>query len=205
MRKSARPALFCKLTNVADFSGRYTQSTGKAGSARRAAAICGWRTILRGRDAGILSRWSAYSAAVVDYRPVRIKFSSFPRVGIAPLLVPSKVHVLLFRLRLLRTAERRVRGRAAAARSGRPSRAALLLYGHCRVIDRARLRRRVLRASRQRYKVSPPPIGSTVSSLPSGAVDHNIHGTTYFVFDGAYYRPFYSGSSVIYEVVAKLA
>jgi len=53
--------------------------------------------------------------------------------------------------------------------------------------------------------VSPPPIGSTVSSLPSGAVDQNIHGTTYFVFGGAYYRPFYSGSSVIYEVVAKPA
>jgi hypothetical protein len=28
---------------------------------------------------------------------------------------------------------------------------------------------------------------------------------TYFVFGGAYYRPFYSGSSVIYEVVAKPA
>jgi len=41
--------------------------------------------------------------------------------------------------------------------------------------------------------------------LPSGAVDQNINGTTYFVFGGAYYRPFYSGSSVIYQVVAKPA
>jgi hypothetical protein len=55
------------------------------------------------------------------------------------------------------------------------------------------------------YKVSPPPVGSTVSTLPSGAVDQNIKGTTYFVFGDAYYRPFYSGSSVIYEVVAKPA
>ena len=46
-------------------------------------------------------------------------------------------------------------------------------------------------------------IGSTVTTLPSGAVDQNIGGTAYFVFGGAYYRPFYSGSSVIYEVVAK--
>jgi hypothetical protein len=44
-----------------------------------------------------------------------------------------------------------------------------------------------------------------VSSLPSGAVDQNINGETYFSYGGAYYRPFYSGSSVIYEVVAKPA
>jgi hypothetical protein len=36
-------------------------------------------------------------------------------------------------------------------------------------------------------------------------VDENIKGTTYFTFGGAYYQPFYSGSSVIYEVVAKPA
>jgi len=39
--------------------------------------------------------------------------------------------------------------------------------------------------------------------LPNGAVDENIHGATYFTFGDAWYRPFYSGSSVIYEVVAK--
>ena len=55
------------------------------------------------------------------------------------------------------------------------------------------------------YQVIPPPVGATVSTLPSGAVDQNINGTAYFTFGGAYYRPFYSGSSVIYEVVAKLA
>jgi hypothetical protein len=57
----------------------------------------------------------------------------------------------------------------------------------------------------QGYQVISPPIGATVTTLPSGAVDQNINGTTYFDFGGAYYRPFYSGSSVIYEVVAKPA
>jgi hypothetical protein len=55
------------------------------------------------------------------------------------------------------------------------------------------------------YQVIPPPIGATVSTLPSGAVDQNIGGGTYFTFGGGYYRPFYSGSTVIYEVVAKPA
>ena len=38
---------------------------------------------------------------------------------------------------------------------------------------------------------------------PGGAVTKNIKGVTYFHFGAAYYRPFYNGSSVIYEVVAK--
>ena len=33
-----------KLASVADFPGRYTQSTGKAGLSSSAAAICGWKT-----------------------------------------------------------------------------------------------------------------------------------------------------------------
>ena len=53
------------------------------------------------------------------------------------------------------------------------------------------------------YQVIPPPIGATVTSLPNGASAETIKGTAYFEFGGAYYRPFYSGSSVIYEVVAK--
>ena len=48
-------------------------------------------------------------------------------------------------------------------------------------------------------------VNSDLLFRPGGAVDQNIKGTTYFVFGGAYYRPFYSGSSVIYEVVAKPA
>jgi hypothetical protein len=55
----------------------------------------------------------------------------------------------------------------------------------------------------QGYQVIPPPIGATVTTLPSGVVDQNINGTVYYTFGGAYYQPFYSGSSVIYEVVAK--
>jgi hypothetical protein len=41
------------------------------------------------------------------------------------------------------------------------------------------------------------------SLFPNGAVTENIHGAMYFHFGAAYYRPFYSGSSVIYELVAK--
>jgi hypothetical protein len=83
--------------------------------------------------------------------------------------------------------------------------AALLLHSLCRLLERARLRRRVLYRVESGYKVSLPPIGSTVTTLPNGALTENIKGTTYFAFGGAYYRPFYSGSSVIYEVVAKPA
>ena len=39
-------------------------------------------------------------------------------------------------------------------------------------------------------------------TLPSGAVDQNINGVSYFAYGGAYYRPIYSGSGVYYEVVA---
>jgi Family of unknown function (DUF6515) len=53
------------------------------------------------------------------------------------------------------------------------------------------------------YQVIPPPIGSTVTRLPNGAVSENIEGVAYFRFGDAYYRPFYSGSSAIYEVVTK--
>jgi hypothetical protein len=37
----------------------------------------------------------------------------------------------------------------------------------------------------------------------NGVVAETVKVTAYFHFGGAYYRPFYSGSSVIYEVVAK--
>jgi hypothetical protein len=38
---------------------------------------------------------------------------------------------------------------------------------------------------------------------PSGSVAQIINGATYLAFGGANYRPFYSGSSVIYQVVAR--
>ena len=80
--------------------------------------------------------------------------------------------------------------------------AALVLHRLYRRWDESRLRRRILFPVPTGYEVIPPPIGATVNTLPDGAVDQNINGTTYFTFGGAYYRPFYSGSSVIYEVVA---
>ncbi len=52
------------------------------------------------------------------------------------------------------------------------------------------------------WQVIQPPIGSTVWTVPNGAVDQNVNGVTYFAYGGAYYRPIYGGSSVYYEVVA---
>lgn len=45
------------------------------------------------------------------------------------------------------------------------------------------------------------PVGATTWTLPDGAVNENVGGVTYFAYGGAYYRPYYSGSSVFYEVV----
>jgi hypothetical protein len=45
------------------------------------------------------------------------------------------------------------------------------------------------------------PHGATVSSLPPNASSQSFLGTTYFVSNGTYYKPFYSGSSVVYQVV----
>ncbi len=41
------------------------------------------------------------------------------------------------------------------------------------------------------------------SLLPDGATSETVKGTAYFVYAGAYYRPFYSGSDVVYMVVEK--
>ncbi len=38
--------------------------------------------------------------------------------------------------------------------------------------------------------------------MPDGATSETVDGVAYFVFAGTYYRPFYSGSNVIYMVVA---
>ena len=51
-------------------------------------------------------------------------------------------------------------------------------------------------------KWSKTPVGATVDSLPDGATSETVDGVAYFVFAGTYYRPFYSGSNVIYMVVA---
>jgi hypothetical protein len=38
--------------------------------------------------------------------------------------------------------------------------------------------------------------------FPRGAQQKVINGTTYYLFGAAYYQPFYSGSSVIYQIVS---
>jgi hypothetical protein len=57
----------------------------------------------------------------------------------------------------------------------------------------------------QRFADNLPRLAQVDLSLRDGAVGRNIKGTTYFVFGGAYYRQFYSGSTVIHNVVAKPA
>jgi hypothetical protein len=71
--------------------------------------------------------------------------------------------------------------------------------------DRARLRRRILRACRERLQSQPAAdrIDRHDAAKRRSRSEHQRHNL--FVFGGAYYRPFYSGSSVIYEVVAKPA
>jgi hypothetical protein len=46
----------------------------------------------------------------------------------------------------------------------------------------------------------PPAMGSTVYSLPPGAYETTVNGSTYYMANGVYYKPFYSGSQVVYMV-----
>ena len=53
------------------------------------------------------------------------------------------------------------------------------------------------------YQPAPygaPALGTTVYSLPQGAIATTINGSTYFTENGVYYKPFYSGSQVVYIV-----
>ena len=52
------------------------------------------------------------------------------------------------------------------------------------------------------FEVAKPPIGASVSELPKDAKKETIGGSDYFVYDGTYYTPFYSGSNVVYMVTA---
>jgi hypothetical protein len=52
------------------------------------------------------------------------------------------------------------------------------------------------------YEVVVPPVGATVDSLPEGATQESIDGSDYFVYSETFYKPFYSGSDVVYMVVA---
>jgi hypothetical protein len=51
------------------------------------------------------------------------------------------------------------------------------------------------------YEVVEPPVGATVPYLPDEANEQRINGTTYFLYEGTYYRPFVSDGETIYQVV----
>jgi hypothetical protein len=46
----------------------------------------------------------------------------------------------------------------------------------------------------------PPPMGASLPSLPVGASPVTINGTQYFFSNGTYYKPFFNGSQVVYQV-----
>ena len=45
-----------------------------------------------------------------------------------------------------------------------------------------------------------PALGTTIYSLPPGAIATDVNGTTYFTENVVYYKPFYSGTQVLYIV-----
>ena len=51
------------------------------------------------------------------------------------------------------------------------------------------------------FEVVAPPAGATVPYVPEEADEETIAGKKYFVYDGAYYRPFVSDGETIYMVV----
>jgi len=54
------------------------------------------------------------------------------------------------------------------------------------------------------FQVVPPPIGAMVDSIPSGAQQRTSpSGAVYWTADGVNYKPFYSGSSVVYQIVSQ--
>ena len=51
------------------------------------------------------------------------------------------------------------------------------------------------------YQVVTAPVGATVPYLPDEADKQSINGRSYFLYDGAYYRPFVSDGDTVYVVV----
>jgi hypothetical protein len=45
------------------------------------------------------------------------------------------------------------------------------------------------------------PIGTQVASLPPGSKGTNVEGTLYYQFNGTWYKPYFGGSGVYYQVV----
>jgi len=53
----------------------------------------------------------------------------------------------------------------------------------------------------QGYKIVQPPVGVFVESIPKEAATVTVNGANYLEFGGVWYRPFYSGSDVVYQTV----
>jgi hypothetical protein len=51
----------------------------------------------------------------------------------------------------------------------------------------------------QGYKIVQPPIGVLVTFIPKGSATVTVNGAKYLEFGGIWYRPFYSGSDVVYQ------
>jgi hypothetical protein len=54
------------------------------------------------------------------------------------------------------------------------------------------------------FKTVDAPVGAKVDYIPEGATSKTVDDVVYFVFNDVYYRPFYSGSEVVYVVAEKL-
>ena len=53
------------------------------------------------------------------------------------------------------------------------------------------------------FRTVEAPLGAKVDYLPDGATSQTVDGVVYFTFNNVYYRPFYSGSDVVYIVSEK--
>ncbi len=53
----------------------------------------------------------------------------------------------------------------------------------------------------ENYEVIAPPVGATVPYLPEEAVEKQIGGKKYYVYEETYYKPFSSEGEIIYMVV----
>jgi hypothetical protein len=50
------------------------------------------------------------------------------------------------------------------------------------------------------YQVVSPPMGATVPSVPPGAYQTTVNGTTYYVSGSTYYEPVFSDGQVVFKV-----
>ena len=50
------------------------------------------------------------------------------------------------------------------------------------------------------YASAPPPLGTTLYSLPPGAYPATINDSNYYVVGSTYYKPYFNGSQIVYIV-----